>query len=224
MGINMLYLTGIISTCIIIGIVLRVFIENIYERKYENRKELYILIYVIYILLNIAVAYQHMLAINVVYLFAGSAIISALFYKGKNILINTTVITVYFIMTDLIASVIFSLYLQHNDILGALSDNHGFYGYIQPNGTTVDGVIILCTYSVLIRFLKKYKSSQASFFLNIYMLFLLVFEVLVIGFYIMENGSEVMLLFLGIGFIILDGGVLYLFGICTKNAEAEKYI
>ena len=217
----MIYILGLIVSCIITGYVYLKILDELYERKYVEKKWIYYLSVIIHILFNVVEALAANPMLNISYslmaLCAGSAFLYTT--EKKDVLVNSVIIVIYVAIMDLVVTTIFSTLTQDNTYIG-LSD---------PRFFLVSGIAnalaILCTWHVFSQILKKCKISNVSIALNIYMVFLLVFEFSLL-LYLLQKGTDVehngIILVIGIGFVVVDAGVMHLFEKVSYNFELEK--
>ena len=217
----MIYILGLIVSCIITGYVYLKILDELYERKYVEKKWIYYLSVIIHILFNVVEALAANPMLNISYslmaLCAGSAFLYTT--EKKDVLVNSVIIVIYVAIMDLVVTTIFSTLTQDNTYI-ALSD---------PRFFLVSGIAnalaILCTWHVFSQILKKCKISNVSIALNIYMVFLLVFEFSLL-LYLLQKGTDVehngIILVIGIGFVVVDAGVMHLFEKVLYNFELEK--
>lgn len=217
----MIYILGLIVSCIITGYVYLKILDELYERKYVEKKWIYYLSVIIHILFNVVEALAANPMLNISYslmaLCAGSAFLYTT--EKKDVLVNSVIIIIYVAIMDLVVTTIFSTLTQDNTYI-ALSD---------PRFFLVSGIAnalaILCTWHVFSQILKKCKISNVSIALNIYMVFLLVFEFSLL-LYLLQKGTDVehngIILVIGIGFVVVDAGVMHLFEKVSYNFELEK--
>lgn len=196
-------------------------LDELYERKYVEKKWIYYLSVIIHILFNVVEALAANPMLNISYslmsLCAGSAFLYTT--EKKDVLVNSVIIVIYVAIMDLVVTTIFSTLTQDNTYI-ALSD---------PRFFLVSGIAnalaILCTWHVFSQILKKCKISNVSIALNIYMVFLLVFEFSLL-LYLLQKGTDVehngIILVIGIGFVVVDAGVMHLFEKVSYNFELEK--
>lgn len=215
----MIHLVGLLFSSIITGYAFFASLNALYEKKYIAHKTLYIFALLGYISLSVIVVWIGIPTLNLVYSFFILYIISKSLYQshGKNVLINSGVIIVYFSIVDMIATTIFSTFLGHNtyDIL------HEPLPYILSSAG--NAIIILCTNKFLIQCLQHCQMSKASSLLHAYMIFLMIFELwtlcYLVKFFI---GHNVFPLLISIGFVVIDAGILYLYSTLSKKALLEK--
>ena len=196
-------------------------LDELYERKYVEKKWIYYLSVIIHILFNVVEALAANPMLNISYslmsLCAGSAFLYTT--EKKDVLVNSVIIVIYVAIMDLVVTTIFSTLTQDNTYI-ALSD---------PRFFLVSGIAnalaILCTWHVFSQILKKCKISNVSIALNIYMVFLLVFEFSLL-LYLLQKGTDVehngIILVIGVGFVVVDAGVMHLFEKVSYNFELEK--
>ena len=160
----MIYILGLIVSCIITGYVYLKILDELYERKYVEKKWIYYLSVIIHILFNVVEALAANPMLNISYslmaLCAGSAFLYTT--EKKDVLVNSVIIVIYVAIMDLVVTTIFSTLTQDNTYI-ALSD---------PRFFLVSGIAnalaILCTWHVFSQILKKCKISNVSIALNIY--------------------------------------------------------
>lgn len=217
----MIYILGLIVSCIITGYVYLKILDELYERKYVEKKWIYYLSVIIHILFNVVEALAANPMLNISYslmaLCAGSAFLYTT--EKKDVLVNSVIIVIYVAIMDLVVTTIFSTLTQDNTYI-ALSDSRFFL----VSGIA-NALAILCTWHVFSQILKKCKISNVSIALNIYMVFLLVFEFSLL-LYLLQKGTDVehngIILVIGIGFVVVDAGVMHLFEKVSYNFELEK--
>lgn len=217
----MIYILGLTVSCIITGYVYLKILDELYERKYVEKKWIYYLSVITHILLNAVEALAANPMLNISYslmaLCAGSAFLYTT--EKKDVVVNSVIIVIYVAIMDLVVTTIFSTLTQDNTYI-ALSE---------PRFFLVSGIAnalaILCTWHVFSQILKKCKISNVSIALNIYMVFLLVFEFSLL-LYLLQKETDVehngIILVIGIGFAVVDAGVMHLFERVSYNFELEK--
>lgn len=215
----MIYLSGLICSCIVTGYIFFEIMGTLYERKYS--KWTYFVALLLYAFLNILVAWIKQPMLNVIYSLSALCVLSYLLYDrhGKNIIINSVITVIYLASVDMIATAAFSVFTEDSTYI-ALRD---------PEFFLVSGIanalLLLCTYNLLLHFLVHVQINKASKFLYLYMMFLAVFEVGSLCYFLEANSKakdNLPLLVLSIGFIVVDIGVLYLYKILAQNAVLEK--
>ena len=193
--------------------------EALYEKKYSNHRIIYFLAFIICVILNIIVTYAKMPSLNVLYSMVALCSMSYLIYNthGKNVIINSAIVIIYIAITDLIVTTIFSIFTLNNT-----------YNALQkPEFYLISGlasaVVILCTNNLLIQLILRCQISKVSLVLNSYMIYLMIFEVSCLCYFLVQDYEHnIPLLLISLGFIVVDGGIIYLYKLISKNALLEK--
>lgn len=215
----MVHLIGLFCSCIVTGYVFFEIMGALYTKK--RSKWVYPLSFLLYIICSIFVALFKMPVLNVVFSMFALCSLSYMLYNtsGKNVIINAVIIIIYLSTVDMIITTIFSLFTSYSTYL-ALQDPEFFL--VSGVG---NAVLILCTSSLIIQVIMRCQISKVSKCLHLYMVFLAVFEFGIL-FWFLEAKSDVEhnvpLLFLCIGFIVVDAGILYLFKMTSRSAALEK--
>lgn len=214
----MIYLSGLICSCIVTGYIFLEIMGTLYEKKYS--KWIYLAALLLYTFFNILVAWIRQPILNVIYSLAALCVLSYLLYDrhGKNIIINSIIVIIYLASVDMTVTVAFSVFTTESAYI-ALKD---------PEFFLVSGIanalLLLCTYNLLLHFLLHNQIDRTSKFLYLYMIFLAAFEFGSLCYFLQVDSdveSNLSLLTLSIGFIIVDAGVLYLYKIFVRNAILE---
>lgn len=217
----MIYIIGIISSCFVTGYVFFEIMGTLYERKYVNHREIYILAFVVYALVSSVINFMRIPLINPLFSMAILCVLSYLLYNTgkKSVIINSGIVIIYLAIADLLVTAIFSIFTS-NSIYNVLLD---------PKLYLISGLanalVMLCTNNILIQFILRCQISKVSKILYTYMLFLLFFEIGSLCFLIDEGAdveNNVPLIVAGIGFLVMDGGIIYLYKIVSRNALLEK--
>lgn len=217
----MIYLSGLIISSAVSGWALFTIMDALYERKYLNSKLCYRGALCLYVVLSVIVAMQKFPGINVIFSMVILCLMSTLIYKTyrKNVVINSAIIIIYFALVDLIVTTIFSLFTNVN--LNIALGNSQFFLI----SGICNALVMLCTCNLLIQLILRSQIGKVSMSIHFYTVFLLIFEVSVLCYFMADHRSSsnsVGLLVLSIGFVIVDGGVIYLFKMLSKNAILEK--
>ena len=105
----MIYILGLIVSCIITGYVYLKILDELYERKYVEKKWIYYLSVIIHILFNVVEALAANPMLNISYslmaLCAGSAFLYTT--EKKDVLVNSVIIVIYVAIMDLVVTTIF---------------------------------------------------------------------------------------------------------------------
>lgn len=215
----MFYLIGLIIFCSISGIVLFAIMEALYEKKYPNKKVWYSGAFLFYVILSAAVELCKVPWVNALYAMLSLCLLSFLLYETnvKNVVINSVIIVVRFAIADLIVTTIFSLF--H---LGKVNINEPFFFLVSGAG---NALVMLCTCKLLVQSIMGCQMNKICRRLHFYAIFLLIFELGFFCLFIKNHGEDpdnFALLMLVTGFVIVDGGILYLFTIFSKNVILEK--
>lgn len=215
----MTHFIGLLCSCIVTGFVFFEVMGALYEKKYVNNKLIYVLAFVAYIAISMAVAWNKIPILNLGFsLFALFGLSRGLFKAhGKNIFINSGITIIYLAIVDMVVTTAFSTFLESNtyDTLW----NPKYY-LLSSIGNII---IILCTNRLVIQVLQHCQINKASKTLHIYMIFLMIFEFWILCYFIRLNAVHNMpLLLMSVGFVILDAGILYLYRTISINALLEK--
>ncbi len=214
----MIYLIGLICSCIVTGYIFFEIMGTLYEKKYS--KWIYLAALLLYTFLNILVAWIRQPILNVVYSLSALCALSYLLYDrhGKNVIINSVIVVIYLASVDMIVTAAFSVFTSDSTYIALR----------EPEFFLVSGIanalLMLCTYNLLLHFLLHNQIDRASKFLYLYMIFLAIFEFGSLCYFLQmdsEFESNLSLLMLSIGFIIVDVGILYLYKIYVRNAILE---
>lgn len=227
-----MFLSGLIISCSATGYIFLRILDELYERKYRNNKYLYVIILLFHVFFNIMVGLLENPMANLLYSFISFNLYASLLYKEekKTILLNSVLIIAYLSIIDLIVTTMFSIIVCRSTV--ATLHNSLFYMV-----TGIANVMtMLCTYRLFCERVKRSKIEQITKYLYGYMMFLLIFEMAILVYFLwrMENAiNNISLLLFGVGFIIVDIGILYLVErICenfelkqkTELLEQEKYL
>lgn len=217
----MIYILGLVVSCIITGYVYLKILDELYERKYVEKKWIYYLAVIIHILLNTVEALVANPMLNLIYSLMVLCVGSVFLYvtEKKEVLVNSVIIVIYIAIMDLVVTTLFS----------TLTQNNTYIALNEPRFFLVSGIAnalaILCTWRVFSQILKKCKISNVSIIMNAYMVFLLVFEFSLL-LYLLQKETDVehngIILVICIGFASVDAGVIYLFERVSYNFELEK--
>lgn len=217
----MIYAISTISSCFVTGFVFFEIMEALYERKYINHRYVYVLAFVMYTIIGSAVSFAKIPLLNTLFSMIVLCTLSYLLYNTgeKNVVINSGIVIIYLAIADLLITTIFST-LTLKSIYNAL---------LEPKLYLISGLanalVMLCTNNMLIQLILRCQISKVSKALYTYMLFLLFFEIGILCYLIAKNSdveNNIPLMLVGIGFLIVDGGIIYLFKIVSRNALLEK--
>lgn len=217
----MIYLIGIISSCFVTGYVFFDVMGALYEKKYANNRVLYLGMFILYAVLSIAISYSKIPVLNVLYSMTALCGLSYLLYDthGKNVIINSAIVIIYLAIIDMMITTVFSAFTAESAYIAL---QHPEFFLVSGIG---NALAMLCTMRLLVHLILRCQISKVSKALHIYMIFLLIFEIGILS-YFLRNSSDAAhnmpLLLMSIGFIIVDGGVLYLFKVFSRNATLEK--
>lgn len=217
----MLYLIGQLICAFVSGWTLLTIMDALYDRKYLHNKLCYWSCFLVYAVLSVIVANYEIPGLNLLFSMAILSLLSWFLFENspKSILLNSAVVIVYFALVDLIVTTIFSIFAGVNTIM-ALTDSR----YFLMSGI-FNSLAMLCTYNLLIHLITHTHINKFSKYMHVYTLFLLVFE---LGFlcYFIDNSKcppdNWILLVLAIGFVAVDGSIIYLFKLISQNAILEK--
>lgn len=217
----MMYLSSLLCSCIVSGYVLFEIMESLYEKKYPENRWIYKVGVIVYILLSLSISGMKIPALNLIYSMLILCVISHTLYLSyyKNIFINSMFIIIYFAIIDVIVTTIFSIFAKRS-IYITLKNSELFF--VSGVG---NAILMLCTFHFLVKLIKHCHINKISKSLYLYMMFLAVFEFGILYNFLrldFEVEHNILLLFICIGFIIVDGGVLYLFKVVSRNAVLEK--
>ena len=217
--VHMLHFIGLICSCSVTDFVFFRIMDALYERKFPDRKIIYVLIFLVCIPIHVMIAWLCIPILNLGYSMVILCGLSLVLYKpcGKNILVNSAIVIIYLAMIDISVTAVFSFFV----------DTSTFTALMQPKfyllSSVGNAIVVICTNSLLIQVLQHYQISRISKALHAYMIFLMVFEFGIFLMFLKNEpyaGSNWELLLLCIGFLVLDAGILYLY---RKISEQEKY-
>lgn len=217
----MVAIVGLIFSCFTTGYVYLVILDELYNRKYLEKKWIYYLAVLLHTILNTVEALIGYPLLNVCYSLGILCIGSALLYdtERKDIIVNSVVIVIYVATIDFLVTTIFS----------TLTQNSAYIALQDPKFFLVSGMAntlaILCTCHVFSQLLKKYKISNISRIFAMYMIFLLVFELSLLLYLLrreMNIDNNGILLIFCMGFVAVDVGILRLFEVVSQSYELEK--
>lgn len=217
----MLRLIGVMCSCIVTGYVFFDVMESLYERKFSYNKLTFTGIYVIYVILSVGIAWFGIPILNVLFstLLLYGLSKSLYIAHDKSILINSGIIIIYLAIADIVVTVIFSTVLQSSTYNTITNPK---YFWVSGIG---NAVIILCTYKLVIQILQHCQINTISRILHFYMIFLMVFEFSILGYFVKHEigkKNNIELLIVSFGVVILDAGILYLYKMLSKKATMEK--
>lgn len=215
----MIHLIGLLCSCIITGFVFFRVMGTLYEKKYVNNKLVYALAFVVYVVLSVAVVWLKVPILNLGYSALALCALSKSLFKihDKSVFINSGIVIIYLAIADMIATTTFSTFLNIN--VYETLQNPKYY-LLSSIG---NAITILCTYRLIIQILEHCQISKVSKILNAYMIFLMLFEFWILSYYIrLDVLHDMPLLFMSVGFVVLDAGILYLYRTISVNALLEK--
>lgn len=210
-----------ISSCLVTAYIFFEIMEALYERKYTNRRGIYILVFIVYIFVSSAINFVKIPILNTLFSMIILCVLSYSLYNTgkKNVVINSGIVIIYLAITDLLVTAVFSM-LTSNSIYNLL---------LEPKLYLISGLanalVMLCTNNMLIQLILRCQISKVSKVLYTYMLFLLFFEIGILCYLIVNGSNEennIPLMLVGIGFVIIDGGIIYLYKTVSRNALLEK--
>lgn len=215
----MIFLIGLLCSCVVTGGVFFEIMGILYEKKFP--KWIYLVALFLYIILSMLVASIKVPVLNVVFSMLVLCILSYLLYNtaGKNVIINAVIVIVYLAIVDMTVTIIFSIFTSDSAYIALQNPKFFFVSGIG------NALLILCTSNLLIQIIIRCQISKVSKCLHLYMIFLVVFEFSILLWALQTNTEiehNLPLLFLCLGFIIVDGGILYLFKMLSKNTALEK--
>lgn len=208
-------------SCLATGYACYEIMQALYERKYSIYSWRNILSFLIYIILNVLIAYIQIPVLNILYSLTALCIMSCFLFKVqiKKVIMNSIFIILYLAILDLSVTLILSI-LSQNSTYNALKDSQFF----MISGI-VNAIAILCTYSIVIHVLLHCQVSDVSKAQHIYMIFLLIFEIGVLCYFIREGAdiqNNIPLLLVSCGFIGVNAGFLQFYKLLSHNAFLEK--
>lgn len=217
----MIYTLGLTFSCLITGYVYLEILDELYERRYDEKKWLYCVALLLHTVLNAAEAQVGYPILNICYSLLVLCLGSVLLYHTdkRDVIVNSVMIVIYVAVIDLLVTTIFS----------TLTQSSAYIGLQEPRFFFISGVAnalaILCTCHFFSQILKRCKISNVSLFLHGYMIFLLLFEFSLLLYLLQKetdiDNNDIILVFC-IGFVAVDAGVLHLFEKVSRNFELEK--
>lgn len=217
----MLHFIGLICSCAVTDFVFFRIMDALYERKFPDRKIIYVLILLVCIPIHVVIAWLCIPILNLGYSMVILCGLSFALYKpcGKNIFVNSAVVIIYLAMIDISVTAVFSFFVNTST----------FTALMQPKfylmSSVGNAIVVICTNSLLIQILQHYQISRISKALHVYMIFLMIFEFGIFLVFLKNQpyaGSNWELLLLCIGFLVLDAGILYLYRKISEQAKYEK--
>lgn len=207
------FITSLVNSCILID-----FLNSIYSRKYKSNM-IYVGIGVSFILLKLIVFIFSSAHLNVFTSFFAIFMCTVVFYnfKNKNMILNNIIFIMYLIIIESIIIAICDLAYEQR----AFSEKYAIAGLLNI-------IVIICTYKLMIALLQKFKTNKISIVLHLLFCFSAIFQVIPIVIVFEEiievlgNNRQTLLLFMTIGFVIMDVGILYLFSIAGKQYSLEQ--
>lgn len=212
---------GLLISCTTTCYVFFRILDYLYCAKFPKRVIYYVGPTITYILLNFAIGLMEIPILNTIYTLVSFYIISIFFYvtNRKDALIKAIIIVGYMAIVDFMTTLIFAVFMKKSIYNILLND----YSYFVT--AVVNSIIMLYTFRMVCEKLKKIQLNKSLKYLHIFMAFLLFFELyfLLYGIYSLKNSSNnFFLIFSGLGFIILDLGVIHLYDITVDNYKLEE--
>ena len=216
-----MYEISTISSCLATGYVFFEIMGALYEKKYTNQTCIYVFAYIGYILMSSTINFIKIPLLNTLFSMIVLCALSYLLYNtgNKNVVINSGIVIIYLAIVDLLVTAVFSTF-SLNNIYDAL---------LKPQLYLISGVanalVMICTNNMLIQIILRCQINKTSKVYNIYMIFLLFFEIGVLYYLInvgMDAEYNIPLMLVSIGFLVLDGGIIYLYKEVSRNALLEK--
>lgn len=217
----MLHIIGLICSCSVTDFVFFRIMDVLYERKYAEKKSAYILAFFGCFLLHMIISWLGIPALNLGYSMIALGGISFILYKpcGKNIFVNSVIVIIYLAIVDTCVTTVFSIF----------ANSSTYTVLMQPKSYLLSSVgnaiVVICTNSLFIQVLQHCQISRISKILHLYMIFLMVFEFGIFLIFLKNeanSNSNMDLLLLYIGFVILDAGILYLYKKISEQAKYEQ--
>lgn len=221
MGASMLYLGGEFVFFIVSGWALLSIIEALYEKKFSNRKICYGTAFALYVICGFAVSMCRWPCINLIYTMVFLYTISRTLYKSspKKAITNSIVVIAYFALLDLIVTSIYSVGVGTTTNLTLANDRMFLVSGI------CNALAMLCTCNMVIQLITHINVSKASKYMNLYTVLLMVFELFFLCYFIESNNcylDNIGLLILAVGFVLIDGSIIYFFKMFTKISILEN--
>lgn len=217
----MFHFIGLICSCSVTAFVFFRIMDSLYERKYSEKRNVYILAFIGCFLLYMMVSLLNIPILNLAYSMLALGIISFVLYRpcGKNIFVNSAIVIIYLAIVDIGVTTVFSIF----------ADSSTYAVLMQPKSYLLSSVgnaiVVICTNSLFIQVLQQCQISRISKILHLYMIFLMIFEFGIFLIFLkneVDSKNNINLLFLCIGFIILDVGILYLYKRISEQAKYEQ--
>lgn len=217
----MLHIIGLICSCSVTDFVFFRIMDAIYERKYPEKKGVYILSFFGCFLLHMMISYLNIPALNLGYSMAALGFISFILYKpcGKNIFMNSAMVIIYMAIVDVCVTIAFSFFVNGSTYAVLMHPKSYLLSSVG------NAIVVICTNSLFIQILQHCQVSGISKILHLYMMFLMIFEFGIILLFLKIDtnpNSNIALLLLCIGFVILDAGILYLYKKISEKAKYEQ--
>lgn len=217
----MIFLGGLLVSCLATGYVFLRVLDDLYDRKYPQKKSVYIIFLLFHTIANMLIVVIACPILNIVYSFLIFFFQATLLYdaKKKTIFINSSMVIAYLAIIDLVATSAFSIIVNQTTIF--VLENDLFFAI----SGIVNVLAILCTYNLFCERIKRCKVNYVSGYLHIYMIFLLILEMVILSYCLsrIENTkNNISLLGFGIGFVIVDIGFLHLIELISKNFELKQ--
>jgi len=208
---------GLLSSCIVSAYIFFDFLEALYGRIY-TKKAIYYIAFIIYIVISFVVSIFKVPIANVLCTTAiiGSIIRFLYDTKKKNIIFSYITLLFYIIITDTIISLLFSLLALSNTYI--TTDDPMIYLI----SGIANSLILICTHNLIIQFIQKRPLNKISIELNGFMIFLLIFEILIISYLLSLNFYITPIVLICVGFSIIDIGIFHLYRLISKTAFLEK--
>lgn len=214
-------LCGLLISCTITCYVVFETLNYLYCSKFSHKFVYYIGSRIIYILFNFLICLIEIPILNTIYVFLSFYIISTLFYvvNKKEAMVKAIIIVGYMAIIDFITTLFFAVIMEKT-IYDILSNDYSYF-----ITSVVDSIVILYTFRIFREKLKKIQLNKSLKYLHIFMAFLLFFELylLVYDIYNLRSSSNnLFLVFSGLGFVIVDLGVMHLYDITVNNYKLEE--
>lgn len=168
-----MYEISTISSCLATGYVFFEIMGALYEKKYTNQTCIYVFAYIGYILMSSTINFIKIPLLNTLFSMIVLCALSYLLYNtgNKNVVINSGIVIIYLAIVDLLVTAVFSTF-SLNNIYDAL---------LKPQLYLISGVanalVMICTNNMLIQIILRCQINKTSKVYNIYMIFLLFFEI-----------------------------------------------
>ena|GEM_PF-1010300 len=210
---------SITSSNLVLACVFYNFFESVYERKYQI-KIAYLIPYIVYLATSLAVSRLEIPIINLLNttIIMGITLFWLYDTKKKNVIINFIIFLTYIVMSDTITTLLFSLSGNYNTNTLVTTT----YSSLYLISGIANALLLICTHNLLIQKIKNYPRTKLSVALSGYMIFLLIFEFILISYLLSLNFYILPLLLISIGFVLVDMGIFHLCKFISKNASLEQ--